>query len=146
MQKSKQERSARWRTKKNAFGSSIFELQRGVRRLEQEIEIINSILAAEAATEAQRNTWATWLLSPIYKKAEDSEEEKARKDRERQKRRIEKDMKERRLELKTADLKTEEDRFRKTKEEIDAADLSDAGKVSMLVKWSPNSYGATRCS
>lgn len=45
------------------------------------------------------------MLSPIYKKAEDSEEEKARKDRERQERRIEKDMKERRLGLKKADLK-----------------------------------------
>ncbi|EXJ54991.1 uncharacterized protein A1O5_12730 [Cladophialophora psammophila CBS 110553] len=49
------ERSARWQTKKNVFGSSIFELQRDVRRLEQEIENLNSIVAAEAAAEAQRN-------------------------------------------------------------------------------------------
>jgi len=45
------------------------------------------------------------LLSSIYKKAEDSEEEKARRERERQEKRIEKDMNERRLESKKADLK-----------------------------------------
>jgi len=82
--------------------------------------------------EAQKNSWGTWLLSPIYKKAEDSEEEKARKDRERQERRIEKDMKERRLGLKKADLKKEESLLRKAKEEVDAADLVDNGKIRVI--------------
>jgi hypothetical protein len=131
IQKSKQERSTRWRTKKNAFDSSISELQTDVRGLEQGIEGLNSILAAEAATEAQRNSWGTWLLSPLYKKASDSEEEKARKDRERQERRIEKDMKERRLELTKTALKTEEDRLRKAKEELNAADLTDDRKLQV---------------
>lgn len=66
---------------------------------------MNSIVAAEAAEEEQKNSWGTWLLSSIYKKAEDSEEEKARRERERQEKRIEKDMNERRLESKKADLK-----------------------------------------
>jgi hypothetical protein len=132
LQKSKQERGARLRTKKNAFDFSIFELQRGIRRLEQEIKNLDSILAAEAAIEAQKNSWGTWLLSPIYKKAEDSEEEKARKDIERQERRIEKDMKERRLELKKANLKTEENLLRKAKEEADAADLDDNEKIRVI--------------
>ncbi|KAF7507079.1 hypothetical protein GJ744_010892 [Endocarpon pusillum] len=132
LQKSKQERGARWWTKKSAFDSSIFELQRDIRRLEQEIKNLDSIVAAEAAEEAQRNSWGTWLLSPIYKKAEDSEEEKARKDRERQERRIEKDMKERRLGLKKADLMKEESLLRKAKEEVDAADLVDNGKIRMI--------------
>jgi hypothetical protein len=130
--KSKQERSARWQTKKNAFDSSIFELQRVLRRLEQDIENLKSILAAEVAAEAQKNSWATWLLSPIYKKVSESEEEKARKDRERQERRIERDMKERRLESKKAELKTEEDRLRQAKEEVDAADLSDDRKLRAI--------------
>lgn len=65
----------------------------------------------------------------MFKKAEDAEEKKARKDRERQERRIEKDMKERRLVLKKADLKREENLSRKAKEKIDAADLSDDGKI-----------------
>lgn len=90
--------------KKNAFESLIFELQRDIHRLEQAIDDLNSIVAAEAAEVANKNSWGTWLLLPIYKKAEDSEEEKARKDRKKQERRIEKDMKERRLALKKGDL------------------------------------------
>ena len=132
IQESKQERGAQWRTKKNAFDSSIFELQRVIRRLEQEIKNLDSVSAAEAAAEAQKNSWGTWLLSPIYKKVEDSEEEKARKDRERQERRIEKDMKERRLESRKVDLQIEKDRLKKAKEEVDAADLSDDGKLRAI--------------
>ncbi|EPE28670.1 Chaperone J-domain-containing protein [Glarea lozoyensis ATCC 20868] len=52
LQKSKQERGARWRTKKNAFDSSIWELQRDIRRLELEIKNLDDIVAAEAAEEA----------------------------------------------------------------------------------------------
>ncbi|KAL8861140.1 MAG: hypothetical protein Q9178_002356 [Gyalolechia marmorata] len=132
LQKSKQERGARFRIIKNAFDSSIFELQRGIRQLEQQIKNIDSIFDAEAAVEAQKNSWTTWLLSPIYKEVEESEEEKARKDRERQERRIEKDMKERRLLLRKADLNIEEDRSRKAKEEIDAADLGDERKIRVI--------------
>jgi len=100
--------------------------------LEQEIRNLDSILAAEAAEEAQKNSWATWLLSPIYKKAEDSEEEKARKDRRRQERRIEKDMKERRLISKKTDLKSQENLLKRAKEEYDAADLDDDRKIHMI--------------
>lgn len=55
----------------NVLDSSIFELKREVRRLEQEITNLESIVAAEAAEEAQKNSWGTWLLSPIYKKVEE---------------------------------------------------------------------------
>jgi hypothetical protein len=120
------------RIKRNALDSSIFELQRGIRRLEQEIKNLDSIFAAEAATEAQKNSWGAWLLSPIYKKTEDSEEEKARKDRGRQERRIEKDMKERRLELKKAELKNDENLLRKAEEEVNAANLNDDRKIQAI--------------
>ena len=99
--------------------------------MEQEIQNLDSIAAAEAAVEAQKNSWTTWLLSPMTKKAEDTEET-ARKDRRRQERRIEKDMKERRLVLKEADLQREENRSRKAKEEVDAADLDDDGKIRVI--------------
>jgi hypothetical protein len=132
IQKSKQERRSRWWVKKNSFDSTIFELQRVVWRLEQEIRNLNSIIASEAAIEAQKNSWGAWLLSPIYKKAEDTEEEKARKDRERQERKIEKDMKERRLELRKADLKKEESLLRNEKEETDTADLIDNRKIQAI--------------
>ncbi|OBT92755.1 hypothetical protein VE01_09121 [Pseudogymnoascus verrucosus] len=123
--KSKQERSARWRTEKNVFDSSIFELRREVRRLEQEIKNLDSIVAAEAAAEARKNSWGTWLLSPIYRKAEDTEDEKERKGIERQERKLEKDWKERVLGVRKAELKKEESQLRNAKEKVDAADLAD---------------------
>ncbi|KAG8163970.1 hypothetical protein KVR01_005888 [Diaporthe batatas] len=132
LRKSKQERAARWRSKKGILDASIFEMQRAIRRLQQEIKNLESILAAEDAAERQKNSWTTWLLSPIYKKREDSEEEKACKDRKRQERRIEKDMKERRLSMKSAEMKTEQTLLRMAKEEVDAADLSDDRKIQVI--------------
>ncbi|XMA10407.1 hypothetical protein WAI453_003198 [Rhynchosporium graminicola] len=83
LRKAKQERGARWLTRRNFIDSSIFELQRDIRRLQQDIKSLDEIVASEIAEEAQKNSWGAWLLSPIYKRAEDSEEEKARKDRKR---------------------------------------------------------------
>lgn len=103
-----------------------------MRQLEQEIKNLDSIVAAEAAEGAEKNSLGTWLLSLIYKKTEDSEEKKACKDRERQERRIEKDMKERRLALKKGDLKKEENLLIKAKEEVDAADLVDNRKIKAI--------------
>jgi hypothetical protein len=107
-------------------------MQSNIRRLEQEIKTLNSIVTAAAATEVQNNSWGTWLLSPIYKKREDSQEEKECKDRKRQERRIEKDMKERRLDLKKEDLKKEESLLRKAKEEVEAADVVDNRKMQVI--------------
>lgn len=132
IQKSKQERSVRWQATKRAFDSSIFELQRVIRQLDQDIRNLDSILAAEVLADAQKNSWATWLLSPLYKTAEESEEQKARTDRGRQERRIEKDLKERRLEGKRVDLKREEARLTKAKEENEAAGLSDERKIGII--------------
>ena len=93
---------------------------------------METIAAAEAAAEAQKNSWGTWILSPLYKKAEETEEEKARKDRARQERRIEKDLKERRLDLKKAELKKEEGLLATAKKEVDTANLIDDGKIQVL--------------
>ncbi|KFZ08652.1 hypothetical protein V502_09241 [Pseudogymnoascus sp. VKM F-4520 (FW-2644)] len=131
-QKSKQERTAQWLRKKIASASSIFELQRGIRQLEQEIKNLDSIVAAEAAAEAQKNSWGTWFLSPIYKTVKDTEEEKERKDNERQARKGGKDMKERQLGSKNADLKKEESLLRNAKEEVDTANLVDDGKIRVI--------------
>ncbi|KAL1600100.1 hypothetical protein SLS59_006174 [Nothophoma quercina] len=125
IEKAGQERAARWRTHNSTYASSIFEIKREITRVEQEIANLNSILAAEAAEEAQKNSWTTWLLSPLYKKAVESDEEKARKDRARQERRIEKDMKERRLDDKKKFLKETEDSMIKSKAEFLAADQRD---------------------
>jgi hypothetical protein len=71
-------------------------------------------------------------LSPIYKKAKESVEEKERKDRARQERRIEKDMKERRLDSNKGDLKTQEILLKIAKEEVDAAIRSDDEKIWVI--------------
>jgi hypothetical protein len=132
LHKSKHERSVRWQTKKATFDASILEMQKHIRELEQAIKNLKSIAAAEAAAEAYKKSWGAWLLSPIYKQAEDTEEQKARKDREKQERRIEKDMKERRLMLKKEGLSQEQSRLRKAKEEADAAILIDENKIRII--------------
>jgi hypothetical protein len=99
--------------------------------LEQGIKNLDGIVAAEAAKEAYNNSWGAWLLSPIYKKAEDSEAEK-RKDRDRRERRIEREMKRRRLDLKKAELQKLESLLRKAKEEVEAADMVDNRKTQVI--------------
>ncbi|KAF1920202.1 hypothetical protein BDU57DRAFT_486702 [Ampelomyces quisqualis] len=130
--KSKQERVARWQTKKQVFDFRIQEIQKQVRRLELDIKTLESIAAAEAAAEAQKNSWGAWLLSPIYKRKVDTEVEKALKDREKQERRIEKDMKERRLETKKGDVREQESLLKKAKEEADAAIAADDKKKQVI--------------
>ena len=132
LQKSKQERAARWRTSSLTFESSIFEIRRVIRRVEQEIKGLDSIVAAEAAAEVQKDSWGAWLRSPIYKKAQETDEEKAHKDRARQERRIEKDMKERRLDVHKARLREIETSMRTSKAEIDAADSQDEAKIQAI--------------
>lgn len=100
--------------------------------MEQEIKNLDSIVAAEAAAEAQKNSWGTWFLSPIYKTVKDTEEEKERKDRERQGRKGGKDMKERQLGVKNTDLKKEESLLRNAEEEVDHANLVDDGKIRVI--------------
>jgi hypothetical protein len=133
LQKSRQERAARWRISSRTFESSIFEISRVIRRLEQDIKNLDSIFAAEVAVEAQKNSWKAWLLSPLYKKAEESSEEKALKDRARQERRIEKDMKERRLDVQKAELKAIETSIRTAESKMKAGDSRDEATIQNIL-------------
>ncbi|OAL06638.1 DnaJ-domain-containing protein [Phaeosphaeriaceae sp. SRC1lsM3a] len=132
LEKSKQERAAQWRTKNNISESLIFETKRAIRRLEQEIKGLDSIVAAEAAAEARKNSWGTWVLSPMYQGADESLEEKDLKERARQERRIEKDMKERRLDNEKKKLKAAEFSMSTAKVEKEAADSKDDMKIRIL--------------
>ncbi|KAK4508783.1 hypothetical protein PRZ48_002522 [Zasmidium cellare] len=134
LQRLKHERNQRWQVRKKTFESTICQLQSIIRRLEHEIKNLDSIAAAEAATEASKNSWATWLLSPLYKKIEESEEEISRKDRARQERRIEKDMKERRRDSKRIELTKERSLLAAAQKEVDDADMWDDQKIEAL--WS----------
>jgi hypothetical protein len=133
LQKSRQERAARWRISSRTFESSIFEISRVIRRLEQDIKNLDSIFAAEVAVEAPKNSWKAWLLSPLYKKAEESSEEKALKDRARQERRIEKDMKERRLDVQKAELKAIETSIRTAESKMKAGDSRDEATIQNIL-------------
>ena len=121
LRKQKDERAAKWKDQQHAFQTSIFELQRAKGRLEREITNLSSIAAAEAAVEARKNSWATWLLSPLYKQLIESEEEVERKDRARQERKIEKNLKERRLRSQQAELQEQETLMASAKADLDAA-------------------------
>lgn len=133
LQKQKQERAARWHKTNVSFESSIFEIRRAIRRTEQEIQGLDSIVAAEAAEKAQRSSWSAWLLSPIYKTAEDSDEEKASKESARQERRIERDMKERRLAVQKANVEATEASMRAAKTDMDAANTKDEGMIQYIL-------------
>lgn len=132
LRKAKEDRNAKWRITKNALEPSIFELQRSIRILEQEIKNLASIEAAERATEASKNSWGTWILSPLYKKVEESEEEKARKDIERQERRIQKDWKERRLGHQKSELLKKEDQMKEAKNKVDAENLRNDQSIEAI--------------
>jgi DnaJ-class molecular chaperone len=54
LQRSKEQRSARWRTMKNTFDSTIFDLQREIRRLEQDVRNLEDISAAERDRDRDR--------------------------------------------------------------------------------------------
>ena len=123
LRKEKEDRNARWKTRQHVFEASMFEMRRSIRRLEQEVQNLASIQAAEAAVEARKNSWGTWLMSPFYKQLSESEEEKARKDRERTERRIEKDLKERRLASHRAELAEKERQMEQAQDDVDAANL-----------------------
>ncbi|KAI3322864.1 DnaJ domain-containing protein [Xylariaceae sp. AK1471] len=130
--KSKHERRAQWWTKKNVFECSVFELHREIWRLEQEIKTLVGIAAAVGAEEAWSKSWGAWFLSPIYKQAQLTDEDKARKERQNQERRIETDMKERRLEVKKKDLEKQERLFKNGQGETDTADRTDDLRIRRL--------------
>ncbi|KAF2759180.1 DnaJ-domain-containing protein [Pseudovirgaria hyperparasitica] len=130
--KAQQERKERWLAQDSALDSVIFELQRSIRQLESQIKYLNSIAAAEAAAEAQKNGWTTWLLSPLYKARVESEEEKARKDRQRQERRVEKDLKERWLTQKREEIDKQKNLRDNLKRELDRADSADQERIRVI--------------
>ncbi|ATZ46733.1 hypothetical protein BCIN_02g01040 [Botrytis cinerea B05.10] len=132
LRKAKQERAARWSTKKNAFESVISRLQKDIQSLKQSIELLKKNDAIEDVEEAWRNGWGAWLLSPVIKRAVVSEDEKERKDRSRQERKIEMNLKERRIEAKSTELDKEKALLLTAQREVELADQVDDGKIRMI--------------
>lgn len=132
IRRQKEERDSLLGVKRNALGASIFELQRSIRRLEQDIKNLAGVVAAEKDAEARKSNWGTWLASSLYNQVQENEEDKARKDRGRQERMIEKDLKERRLRMQQAELLLKENQMRQAKMEVDAANLRSDQAIQAL--------------
>ncbi|KAI0191636.1 DnaJ domain-containing protein [Astrocystis sublimbata] len=130
--KSKLDRQARWWPQRAMFESAISQLKKDIHDLKQQIRNLESIAAAEKEEEAWDQSWSAWLLSPIYNKAQTSEDEKARIDRERQERRIEKDMKERRLHAKISEFEKQKALLKDRQAEINKAGKVDDQHIKVL--------------
>lgn len=130
----KAERATKWEADRKTREATIFELHRVIRRLEVELRILKEIAVAEAAEEAKKNSWVTWIWSPLYKPIQESEAELERKDRARQERLVEKGLKERRLAAEQATLKKNEESLATRSKEIAAADREDDAGIAGLCR------------
>jgi len=128
----KQERLVRWANKQRMLELEISELEKPVWRLEQEIRTLASIAAAEASAEASKNSWTTWLLSPLYKQKVETEDEKAERSRRSQERMVEKSLKERRVCSQKDVLQSKRWCLKQAKQEKEAADLRDNRMIQTI--------------
>jgi hypothetical protein len=132
LRKAKAERNAQWRVTQTALEQPIFELRRTIRWLEQEINDLANIEAAEWLEETRKNDRKPWVLSSLYKQVKASEEGEAHKEKERQERRVQKELKERRLGIHQAELLEKTNQMRETKKSIDAENTRDNQSIKAI--------------
>jgi hypothetical protein len=122
----------RWRISRAAFESTVSKLRKEIQAHEREIDIFTSIEAAEAVVEAWDRSWTMWLLSPVYKKLELGEDDRAREDRARQERKMRKNLQERFLGIKKAALERERASLDQAKGDHELAGSRDDGRIRMV--------------
>ncbi|KAI0140422.1 DnaJ domain-containing protein [Xylariaceae sp. FL1272] len=132
IEKGKQQRQWEWQIKKQPFESAIFKLQMVIRRVDREMQDLSSIIAADAAEQSWERSWGAWILSPIYRKAEATEDEKETKEKQRQERIIQRDMKERRLDSAREECRKREIQLDSAGKEVETADMIDDAKIRSL--------------
>jgi hypothetical protein len=125
IQKSKYERASRWWKKRAEFDNEIGELKREGQKLRDAIRHFEEITKAEDAEKAAESSWATWLLSPVYKRPIVTEEEKEHKARDRLQRVHAKSFKERDLKKVEEKLKEKEEVYALFRQEFDNANRKD---------------------
>jgi hypothetical protein len=125
IQKSKYERASRWWNKQTELDDEIGELKREGQKLRDAIGRFEEITKAEDAEKAAENSWATWLLSPVYKRPIETEQEKEQKARDRLQRVHAKSFKERDLKKIEEKLKEKEAIFARLRQEFDNANKKD---------------------
>jgi hypothetical protein len=110
----------------------VSKLRKEIQAHEREIEVLTSIEAAEAVVEAWDRSWTMWLLSPVYKKLELGEDDRAREDRARQERKMRKNLQERFVGIKKTALERERASFDQAKGDYELADSRDDGRIRMV--------------
>ncbi|KAH7379916.1 DnaJ domain-containing protein [Cadophora sp. MPI-SDFR-AT-0126] len=130
LRRTKQERDVKWRFAAKGYDNAIFEIQREVARLKKAIEDLESIRKAEEAEEAAAKSWSTWILSPLYKKPFESDEDKANKANARLQRLHTKNFKERALDLKMVQLRKWQKELEDGRQTFEKADETDDRNIA----------------
>lgn len=94
-----------WHTAQKQYENTIFESNRVIRQLQKTIADLAFIRKAEKDEDAAANSWGTWIMSPLYAKRTESEEEKQHKANERLMRLHNSNLKEQMLNVKMQKLK-----------------------------------------
>jgi hypothetical protein len=123
--KAKGIRVEKWSKAQKVYDDAIFNLTREIRKLQNAIKQLDEIDKTEDAEEALAKSWTTWLLSPMYQKRVETEEEKEKKAGERLQRLHSRNFKERDMRKKESELKDYEDLLRSKREEFDNANKKD---------------------
>lgn len=132
LQRNKTERTERWSKTRKIYNDAIFELNRDIRNIQSAFSSLEDVEKAILKEEADKKSWTTWLISPLYSKRVDTQEEKEQKERERIERLHTKHFKQRKLQAKQSELKGYEDLQREKLRELEIANRKDEMSISAL--------------
>lgn len=118
------------------YNDAILKIKRDIPKLHNAIreleEIEKTEQAEDAAKEAAAKSWKIWLLSPIYKKPVETEEEKFRRQGDRLQRLHSKNFKEKGLKKKESELRVLEEHLKTKQQEFNIEDMKDEASKSIL--------------
>jgi hypothetical protein len=103
------------------YDGMVLELNRKVQKLKADIQHLQKLDDEAARKEQERNSWWTYLSSPIYGRVQESEEEKRERDVKRLQRTASRS-------VKTAELSREEAGLRSWKERLESTNKQIAGE------------------
>ena len=119
-QRKLQERLQPLEKQRSQHEGSIFETNRVIRRLAAELKRVRDLDEEELRKQNERNSWWTYFTSPVYGKAQESEEEKQKRETERLQRLATKSIKGYELQQMEAKLKIFESALKDTAQKIAA--------------------------
>ena len=102
------------------YQGNVFEANRRAKRLTVEIARLQGLDDEDLRKEKERNSWMTYLLSPIYGRIQETEEEKQYREVERLQRVASRSIKEKELAREEGQLQRFKDLLKRTNDKIDA--------------------------